>query len=99
MFLAGMLVGMAVLGLVIYINYKQLDVRWYEWLTGVLGFGLLLFTLQNVTAAASEYWEVAPLVFLWVFGVPALILLAASVIMPFFRHWRKKQASREEIQA
>jgi len=39
MFLAGMLAGIALLGLVIYIRYKNIDIRWYEWLLGALGIG------------------------------------------------------------
>ena len=88
-----MIAGMAVLALVLYLNSRKVDVRWYEWLIGVLGFGLLLFTLQNVWAAASEYWESAPLVFLWLFGTPALILIAISILLPFLRYWLKKKAS------
>ncbi len=97
MFLAGMVTGMAVLALVLYINNRKLDVRWYEWFIGVLGFGLLLFTLQNIWASASEYWESAPLVFLWLFGTPALTLIIISILLPFLRYWlkRKRQQALE----
>jgi len=91
MFLIGMLVGMAVLGLVLFINHRNIDVRWYEWVIGVLGFGFLLFTIQNVMAAAEGYWETAPLVFLWLFGTPSLVLLIIAVLLPWLRHRGKNR--------
>jgi hypothetical protein len=92
MFLIGMLVGMAVLALVGFIRYKRIDVRWYELIIGLAGFGLLLFTVQNALAASQEYWETTPFVFLWVFGTPSLLLLAVSVLLPWLRIRRSKSA-------
>ncbi|MDD5122824.1 MAG: dehalogenase [Dehalococcoidales bacterium] len=97
MFLAGMLAGIALLGLVIYIRYKNIDIRWYEWLLGALGIGLLLFTLQNMDAALKEHWEGTHLTFLLVFGAPALVLIALSATLPFLRSLiRKKQINNPD---
>ena len=88
MFLIGMLVGMAVLVLVFYINARRIDVRWYEWSIGAVGFALLLFALQNITASSEGYWETAPWIFFLVFGLPALILLAVGIALPWLRNRR-----------
>ncbi len=95
MFLIGMLVGMAVLALVGFVRYRRIDIRWYELVIGLAGFGLLLFTIQNVVAASQEYWETTPLVFLWVFGTPSIILIAISALLPWLRI-RKGRPGPEE---
>lgn len=96
MFLAGMLAGMALLGLVIYIRYKNIDVRWYELFLGALGFGLLLFTVQNMVSSVNEYWEGTALTFLLIFGIPSLVLIALAIVLPFVRNLRNnKQANKQ----
>ena len=86
MLLIGMIIGMAVLALALYINARGIDVKWYEWTIGAVGFALLIFTLQNVTAAAEGYWESAPWIFFLVFGLPALVLLAVGIFLPWRRN-------------
>jgi len=86
MLLIGMLIGIAVLALVMYINIRGIDVRWYEWTIGAAGFALLLFALQNIAGVLEGYWETTPWIFFLVFALPALILLAAGILLPWFRN-------------
>jgi len=95
MFLTGMLIGMAVLGLVVFIVVKSIPVRWYEWLLGTLGFGLLLFSLQNTISAGQEYWPGAPLIFFLVFGIPALLMIGIAIGLSVFRILKSNHANTE----
>lgn len=51
---------------------------WYEWLIGIVGFGLVLFTLQNFVSSFVEIEPQAAYIFLLITGLPALILLVLA---------------------
>ena len=82
----GLVIGAALVTLALWLRGRRIVVRWYEWLIGVLGLGLLFFTIQNFLASFAEYEEYAAWTFLWVFGLPAIILLAIACILPWLRH-------------
>ncbi|MES0328998.1 MAG: dehalogenase [Dehalococcoidales bacterium] len=74
----GLIAGAAVLGLVLWLQSKNVAVKWYEWLIGGLGLALLLFTIQNFAGSLAELESTAANMFLLVSGLPAIILLAVS---------------------
>ena len=74
----GLIAGVAVLGLVVWMRGKDVAVKWYEGLIGALGLVLLLFTIQNFAGSLAELESTAANMFLLVTGLPALILLAVS---------------------
>ncbi len=74
----GLIAGAAVLGLVLWMQSKNVAVKWYEWLVGALGLMLLLFTIQNYAGSLAELESTAANMFLLVSGLPAIILLAVS---------------------
>ncbi len=74
----GLIAGAAVLGLVLWMQSKDVAVKWYEWLIGALGLMLLLFTIQNFAGSLAELESTAANMFLLVSGLPAIILLAVS---------------------
>ena len=82
----GLVIGAGLLTLVLWLRSRRIVVKWYEWLIGILGLFLLLFTIQNFVASSAEYEEFAVWIFLWVFGLPAIILLAVACLLPWHRH-------------
>ena len=87
-FLIGLVIGAGLLALVPWLRSRSIAVKWYEWLIGVIGLGLLLFTIHDFFASFAEHEEFAAWTFLWVFGVPAIILLAVALLLLWRRHHR-----------
>ena len=77
-FIIGIGVGVVVLALVLWLRSRNIKVTWYEWLIGVLGLALLLYTIQNVVGFITEIEPTATWLFALVGGLPAIILLAVS---------------------
>ena len=77
-FIVGIGVGVAVLALVLWLRSRNIKVTWYEWLIGVLGLVLLLYTIQNVVGFITEIEPTATWMVALVIGLPALILLAVT---------------------
>ena len=77
-FIGGLIIGAVVLTLVFWIRNQDISLTWYEWLIGVLGLGLLLFTVQNFFGSLSEFESMAAWLFLPVTGLPSLILLGLA---------------------
>ena len=82
----GLVIGAVLLALALWLRSRRIVVTWYEWLIGVIGLLLLLFTIQNFAASFAEYEEFAAWTFLWIFGLPAVILLAIACLLPWWRH-------------
>jgi len=82
----GLFIGAGLLALVLWLRSRRIVVTWYEWLIGVVGLLLLLFTIQNFAASFAEFEPIAPWRFLLVFGLPAIILLAVAWLLPWLRH-------------
>jgi hypothetical protein len=72
----GLVVGIGILALVLWLRNRDITVRWYEWLVGALGALLLLASVQHLIGSLSERYPTAGMFGLAVFGIPALILLA-----------------------
>jgi hypothetical protein len=72
----GLILGVSFLGLVMGLRTRKISLSWYEWVIGVLGLGLLLFTIQNYFGSLAEVEPKAANMFLLVTGLPSLILLA-----------------------
>ena len=91
-FFIGLILGMGLLSLLLWLRSRRIVVKWYEWLIGIAGLGLLLFTVHDFFASLAEYEEFAAWTFLWVFGVPAIILLAIASLLPWRRHSKLKSS-------
>ena len=85
----GLVIGAGLLALVLWLKSRKIVVTWYEWFIGALGLLLLLFTIQNFAASFAEHELIAAWRFLWVFGLPAIILLAIACLLPW---WRRRRA-------
>ena len=85
-FLIGLAFGAVLIALILWLPSKKIAVKWYEWLIGVLGLLLLLLMIQNIVGSIREMETTATWHFLWLIGVPALILLALACWLPWRRH-------------
>ncbi|AAW40372.1 hypothetical protein [Dehalococcoides mccartyi] len=74
--LLGILLGIIALGLVWWSKKSNTSLQWYDWVIGLAGLAMLLFTVQNYFASVAEGEPKASYMFLLVTGLPAVILLA-----------------------
>jgi hypothetical protein len=76
--IAGLIVGAAILALVMWSNNRGVSIKWYDWVIGVIGLLLLLFTIQNYFGSNAELEPTAANLFLLVTGLPAIILMVIA---------------------
>ena len=74
-FIIGILLGLAVLGIVWLMRSKNASLTWYEWIISLVGLALLLFGIQNLVGGIAETESMAGWLILVFFGIPAVILL------------------------
>ena len=77
----GLIVGAGLLWLVSWMKGKGMSFEWYEWLLGVIGLAMLLFTIQNFFGSQAELEPKAASMFLLVTGLPAVILLVLTGVL------------------
>ncbi|WP_332445329.1 dehalogenase [Dehalococcoides mccartyi] len=77
-FIIGLIVGALILGVVWMLKRNNASLSWYEWVIGLAGLALLLFTIQNFIGSFAELESKAASMFLLVTGLPSLILLALA---------------------
>lgn len=85
-FIFGLIIGAGLLALVLWLFSRKIVVKWYEWLIGAIGLGLLLFMTQNIVGSVREMETTAAWQFLWMIGLPAIILLTLAWWLPWCRH-------------
>jgi uncharacterized membrane protein len=88
-FIIALVIGAAVAGLIFFLNSRSIKVSWYEWLIGIVGLALLLFTIQNYGASLNEFESGAATTFLLVTGLPSIVLLAIAVGLA----WRRNRST------
>jgi hypothetical protein len=74
----GLVLGALLLGLVSWMRGKNVSLTWYEWLIGIVGLLLLLFTIQNFFGSFLELESTAAWMFLLIVGLPGVILLTVA---------------------
>ena len=77
----GLLVGIGLMLLVMQLRNKGISLTWYEWLIGLVGLGLLLYTIQNLVGSFAEFEPNAAWLFVLVLGLPAIILMAVAGVL------------------
>ena len=77
----GLIIGAGLLWLVSWMKSKNMAFKWYEWLLGVIGLAMLLFTIQNFFGSQAELEPKAASMFLLVTGLPAVILLVLTGVL------------------
>jgi len=74
----GLVLGAGLFALVSWLRNKNISVNWYEWLIGIVGLALLVYTIQNITGSFAEFEPTAAWLFLLVLGLPAVILMVVA---------------------
>ena len=74
------LVGAGLLALVYWLRNRNMETKWYDWLIGLVGLILFLWTWQNFAGSLREGFPQASLMFLLITGLPSLVLLGIPVI-------------------
>ena len=77
-FAIAFILGAGLVALVVWLRSSSVQVKWFEWLIGIIGLLLLIFTIQNFAGSFAEFNRTAAWLFLPITGLPALILLAVS---------------------
>ncbi len=77
-FLVALIVGAGLATLFMWMRSQGVATKWYDWVIGIVGILLLLFTVQNFFASGLEAEPDAATTFLLVTGLPALLLLAVA---------------------
>ena len=86
-FLVALIVGGFIGALILWLRSRDIKVSWYEWLIGIAGLLLLLFTVQNYIGAKAEFMFEAGNKFLMVLGIPAVLLMVVAFVLAW-RHNR-----------
>ena len=86
-FIFGLVVGAGLIALIMWLSSRKIVVKWYEWIIGAIGLGLLLYMIQNIIGSVREMETTAAWHFLWMIGLPAIILLALALWLP----WRRRK--------
>ncbi len=84
--LIGLVIGAGLMALRLWLRKREITLKWYEWVIGVAGVGILFYMIRNVTGSIADSETKAAVTFLWLFGVPAIVLLAISWLLPWRRH-------------
>jgi hypothetical protein len=74
----GLIVGAGILAVALWSNNRGVSIKWYDWVIGVIGLLLLLFTIQNYFGSNAELEPTAANLFLLVTGLPAIILMVIA---------------------
>jgi len=85
-FILGLVVGAGLLVLNYWLRKQKIVIKWYEWLIGVIGLGLLRFMIQNIVGSVREMETNAAWHFLWLIGLPAVIFLVLAWWLPWRRY-------------
>ena len=96
-FVIGLVVGAAILWLVLWLHWKDVVIRWYEWLLAGLGFVLLVWAINDFFGSMATYNETAGRLFLLILGLPAVILLGLSVFFPLRRYLKKDGDTTQKV--
>jgi hypothetical protein len=91
----GILIGLAIAGLLLVIQRRRLEVRWYEWVLVVAGVLIGAFGLQNVMGAGADHWPASTgLTFSLVFILPGAVLLLVGAGFPLWRYMAARKSRR-----
>ena len=74
----GIIVGALLIWMGIALSQQKRPLSWYEWVIGLIGVALLLFTIQNYFGSLNELQQKAANMFLLVTGLPSIILLLVA---------------------
>jgi hypothetical protein len=87
-FIIALIAGATLGVLVLLLRNQNIRVSWYEWLIGIVGLLVLLFTIQSYIGFSAESANDAAATALWLMGIPAIVLMGVAA----FLAWRRNRA-------
>ena len=87
-FIIALIAGAAIVALVLLLRDRNIRVSWYEWLIGIVGLLVLLFTVQSYLGFTAESAPDAAATALWLMGIPALVLMGVAAVLA----WRRNRS-------
>ncbi|CAI82357.1 hypothetical protein [Dehalococcoides mccartyi] len=73
-FFIGLIIGVALLALVLWLKRKVIRLSWYDWVIGFIAFIFGVLAVQHYMASVSHGELKAGLLGLGIFGVIAIVL-------------------------
>ena len=80
-FLAALILGAVIGGLLLWMRNRNMSLTWYEWVIGVIGLLMVLFGVQNYFASVSEVELNAAPLYLLIVALPGLVLLVVAGLL------------------
>ena len=77
-FLAALILGAVIGGLILWMRSRNMSLTWYEWVIGVIGLLMVLFGVQNYFGSVAEVEISAAPMYLLVIALPGLVLLVVA---------------------
>ena len=81
--------SVAMVALVLWLRRNNVSVTWYEWLIGIAGVLLFVFTIQNTWGSFYEYESTAAMWMWIVTGLPSIIMMIAAGSLV----WRRSRSA------
>lgn len=88
LFIIAVALGAIIVAAMFLAANRGIKIAWYEWLIGIVGLFLLLFTIQNYFGSLSEFEPEAAQAVLLVTGIPSILLLAVAISLG----WRRNRS-------
>ena len=85
-FIVALILGVIIGAAVLWSRSQDIKITWYEWLIGIAGVFLLLFTIQNYAGTLNELDSAAANKFLLVTGLPSIVLLLIAGMLVWRHH-------------
>jgi len=85
--LLGLLLGILGFAMVKWLRSRDMKVTWYDWLIGIIGLAMLIFTFQNFYSSFMEDEAFAGWMFLLFPGLLAVVLMGIVAL----QIWRRNK--------
>jgi hypothetical protein len=78
-FVFGLVLGVGILALVLWVRARKIRTTWYEWIMGIAALVLILLVVQNFAGSLAEEETRAAWMGVLFLGIPAVILGVLAV--------------------
>lgn len=89
----GIAIGFGLFMIISRFKAGRFNVKWYQWVLGIVSLLMILFTVQNYFGLLEELEPQAARFMLLAAGLPAIILAALIWVIPYFANSQKKKSS------
>jgi len=82
----------------LWLRDRKTKTKWYDLAVGMVGMLLLIYAIHNFSDFMAEHETVAAWNGLFIFGIPALVLLVIPVVVVLLRQRRKTRTEPVSIE-